>query len=47
MTARPTDYDGNGKADIIARDDSTGTLYIWAGHGDTTFGAATKLTTGW
>ncbi|WP_420711825.1 FG-GAP-like repeat-containing protein [Streptomyces sp. NRRL F-5123] len=40
------DFDGNGKADIIARDTS-GNLKIWAGHGDGTFGAAAQLTTGW
>ncbi|MFJ1868743.1 FG-GAP-like repeat-containing protein [Streptomyces sp. NPDC088097] len=41
------DFDGNGKADLIARDDNTGNLNIWAGRGDTTFAAASKLTSGW
>ncbi|MFE2140317.1 FG-GAP repeat domain-containing protein [Streptomyces sp. NPDC059456] len=41
------DFDGNGKADLVARDDTTGDLTIWAGRGDTVFGAATKLTGGW
>ncbi|MFE9481315.1 FG-GAP-like repeat-containing protein [Streptomyces spororaveus] len=41
------DFDGNGKADLIARDDNSGNLNIWAGRGDTTFGAAAKLTGGW
>ncbi|MEU2505743.1 VCBS repeat-containing protein, partial [Streptomyces sp. NPDC007863] len=41
------DFDGNGKADLIARNDTTGDLTIWAGHGDTTFGTPAKLTSGW
>jgi hypothetical protein len=27
------DFNGDGEADIIACDDNTGNLYIWAGHG--------------
>ncbi|MFB7343932.1 FG-GAP-like repeat-containing protein [Streptomyces hydrogenans] len=40
------DFDGNGKADLIAKD-ANGNLKIWAGRGDGTFGAAAQLTAGW
>ncbi|WP_158943843.1 FG-GAP-like repeat-containing protein [Streptomyces sp. NRRL S-378] len=40
------DFDGNGKADLIARD-ADGNLKIWAGRGDGTFAAAAHLTAGW
>ncbi|MCX4804551.1 VCBS repeat-containing protein [Streptomyces sp. NBC_01214] len=39
-------FDGNGKADLTARD-ATGYLKIWAGHGDGTFGCGAQLSGGW
>ncbi|MGW7433392.1 FG-GAP-like repeat-containing protein [Streptomyces sp. NPDC054861] len=40
------DFDGNGAADLIARDPD-GDLRIWAGRGDGTFRASVPLTAGW
>ncbi|PNE43511.1 FG-GAP-like repeat-containing protein [Streptomyces noursei] len=40
------DFTGNGKADLIAKD-ATGTLYRWAGRGDSTFATPTRLTDSW
>ncbi|MFJ9576375.1 FG-GAP-like repeat-containing protein [Streptomyces sp. NPDC101191] len=47
QTVAAHDIDGDGKADILARDDSTGTLKAWSARGDGTFGAARDVTKGW
>ncbi|MBT2458515.1 FG-GAP-like repeat-containing protein [Streptomyces sp. ISL-86] len=41
------DFDGDKVADLIAREDATGTLKMWRGKGDGTLAAETALTTGW
>ncbi|MET9695158.1 methyltransferase domain-containing protein, partial [Streptomyces sp. NPDC006514] len=41
------DFTGDGKADLIARDDNTADLRSWAGHNDATFASPTTLTSGW
>ncbi len=41
------DFTGDGKADLIARDDNTADLRSWAGHNDATFASPTTLTGGW
>ncbi|MFE2527635.1 FG-GAP-like repeat-containing protein [Streptomyces sp. NPDC059382] len=41
------DFTGDGKPDLIARDDSTGTLKLWRGEGNKTFTQPTVLTAGW
>ncbi|MGA5821145.1 FG-GAP-like repeat-containing protein [Kitasatospora sp. NPDC094028] len=40
-------FHGKGSADLVARDDSDGHLYEWAGLGDGSFAARTDLTPGW
>ncbi|MFG2983107.1 FG-GAP-like repeat-containing protein [Streptomyces sp. NPDC048258] len=41
------DFDNDDVADLIARDDATGTLKMWLGKGDGTFASETALTNGW
>ncbi|MEU8582708.1 FG-GAP-like repeat-containing protein [Streptomyces abikoensis] len=40
------DFTGDGKADLIAKDDSD-TLHLWTGNGDGTFSRPRTLTHGW
>ncbi|MFE4856888.1 FG-GAP-like repeat-containing protein [Streptomyces sp. NPDC056670] len=40
------DFDGDHVADLVAREDATGSLKLWRGRGDETFGRPTLLT-GW
>ncbi|MEU8625045.1 FG-GAP-like repeat-containing protein [Streptomyces sp. NPDC048669] len=41
------DFNGDGRADIIARDDSTGELRMWLRRADGTFAGAVTVTGGW
>ncbi|MFG3338611.1 FG-GAP repeat domain-containing protein [Glycomyces sp. NPDC048151] len=41
------DYTGDGRDDLIARHAATGTLYVYPGKGDGTFGSRIKVGTGW
>ncbi|MEV3938500.1 FG-GAP-like repeat-containing protein [Glycomyces sp. NPDC049804] len=41
------DYTSDGKDDLVARHTSTGTLYVYPGRGDGTFGTKIKVGTGW
>jgi GDSL-like Lipase/Acylhydrolase family/FG-GAP-like repeat len=41
------DFNGDGRADIIARDDATGALMMWLRRADGTFAGAVTVTYGW
>lgn len=41
------DFDGRGATDILARDPSTGSLWLYPGTGTGGFGAALRVGTGW
>src|SRR5205823_5260957 len=41
------DFNGDGKADLIARQDATGNLYLWTGNGMGGFARAVLPTGGW
>ncbi|MFG3338613.1 FG-GAP repeat domain-containing protein [Glycomyces sp. NPDC048151] len=41
------DYNGDGEIDLFAREKSTGYLWFYPGRGDGTFGARTKIGSGW
>lgn len=41
------DWDGNGTADLMARQRSTGTLWFWPGRGDGTLAAGRQVGGGW
>jgi hypothetical protein len=41
------DYNSDGKDDMIARQNSTGYLYLYPGRGDGTFGSRVKIGSGW
>ncbi|WP_441250982.1 glycoside hydrolase domain-containing protein [Kitasatospora sp. McL0602] len=41
------DFTGDGKADLVARDNNSGTLYLWPGNGQGGFNSSIVLTTGW
>jgi hypothetical protein len=43
---RTYDYNGDGKADLIARDETTGTTYLYSGNGSNGFGARVSLGNG-
>ncbi|GAA2125512.1 FG-GAP repeat domain-containing protein [Glycomyces algeriensis] len=41
------DYTSDGRDDLVARHAATGTLYVYPGKGDGTFGTRIKVGTGW
>ncbi|MER6523385.1 VCBS repeat-containing protein [Streptomyces sp. NPDC001553] len=41
------DFNGDGIHDLVARQDSTGTLKMWLGRGKGTFASSTDVTAGW
>jgi hypothetical protein len=41
------DFNGDGTADLLARDTATGVLYLYAGAGDGTLHSRTEFGTGW
>ncbi|MGW3656469.1 FG-GAP-like repeat-containing protein [Streptomyces sp. NPDC005151] len=43
----PGDMNGDGKADLIARQTSTGDVYFYAGKGDATFKPRVRIATNW
>ncbi|MFI1884560.1 C40 family peptidase [Streptomyces jumonjinensis] len=45
--ASATDFNGDGKGDIVAADRVTGDLHLWTGRGDGSFNGATKIGDGW
>ncbi|MEV3938497.1 VCBS repeat-containing protein [Glycomyces sp. NPDC049804] len=42
-----SDYNGDGKTDIVARETSTGSLWLYPGKGDGTLGARVLIGNGW
>ncbi|MYR54822.1 hypothetical protein GTY54_00675, partial [Streptomyces sp. SID625] len=45
--AAATDFNGDGRGDIVAADRVTGDLSLWTGRGDGTFNSAVKIGDGW
>lgn len=43
----PGDFDGDGKADLIAREKSTGVLWLYPGNGADGYGTRKSIGTGW
>lgn len=43
----PGDFDGDGKADLIAREKSTGVLWLYPGNGADGYGTRRSIGTGW
>jgi peptidoglycan/xylan/chitin deacetylase (PgdA/CDA1 family) len=41
------DFDGDGKADVVARETATGALWLYPGNGRGGFGTATRIGQGW
>ncbi|RRR99289.1 FG-GAP repeat domain-containing protein [Glycomyces terrestris] len=41
------DFSGDGRVDVLAREKSTGTLWMFPGRGDGALGAKVKIGTGW
>ncbi|MFJ9342327.1 FG-GAP-like repeat-containing protein [Streptomyces sp. NPDC101733] len=41
------DFNGDGVQDLVARQDSTGTLKMWLGRGNGTFASSVEVTGGW
>jgi hypothetical protein len=43
----PGDFNGDAKADLIARETATGALWLYPGNGRGGFGTATRIGRGW